>query len=394
MKFPEDVQKQLLRRYQTKKREWLENSINNYEQTDKQRPLHIQLGVPSESQAKKQLDDVRAWVEAWRSWNGIGELIWNEKRWRTLGTQDVPEKLVFSTPLEVAQWVGEAERWTLAEQRYEDFISRWPMLSKKLTRYYDLLADYSKTDYQRLIDMVTWIGSNPDSNLYPRQLPVTGLDSKWLEGRKGVLTDLIGKIKGENSSKEGFFQLCGLKSPPQLIRMRILDSELRDSVGGLGDITVPLEQLAELDIPVTNVFIVENLQTGLAFEDLPGSVVIMQLGYGVDLLGGIHWLTKARCFYWGDLDTHGFAILNRARTYLPVLISILMNEECLHLHRDLWVEEKSPHAADALSLLSDAEQALYKGIKQNVWGQNIRLEQERVSWGYAWKEIQKALSGL
>lgn len=391
MKFHEDVQKLLLRRYKAKHREWLEVSSNKKKSAENNWPLEIKLGTPTESQAKKQLEDVRTWVESWQSWNGVGVLSWSERRWRTLGTQRIPEKLVLSTPLEVAQWVGEAERWVLAEQRYEDLLSRWPMLTTKLSRYFDLLADYSKADYQRLIDMIKWIILNPESNLYPRQLPVVGLDSKWLEGRKGILTELVGGIKGDISSKDDFFQLCGLKAPPQLIRIRILDSELRDRVGGLGDISVPLEQLAGLDIPVTNVFIVENLQTGLAFDDIPGSVVIMQLGYGVDLLGGIHWLTKARCFYWGDLDTHGLAILNRARTCLPELTSILMDEESLHLHRELWVEEKSPHGADVLPLLSDTEQALYKAIKQNVWGQNIRLEQERITWSFAWSRIQKYL---
>ena len=36
---------------------------------------------------------------------------------------------------------------------------------------------------------------------------------------------------------------------------------------------------------VNAVFVVENLQTGLAFDDLPEAVVIMRLGYAVDVLG-------------------------------------------------------------------------------------------------------------
>lgn len=149
------------------------------------------------------------------------------------------------------------------------------------------------------MDMVAWIEKNPASNLYPRQLPVTGLDSKWLEKRKRLLADLVDAVRGESSTEGDFFQICGLKVPPQLIRLRILDDGLRQCVGGLGDISAPWEQLAELDLPVSNVFIVENLQTGLAFDDLPGSVVIMQLGYGVDVLDRLPWVAKAHCLYWG-----------------------------------------------------------------------------------------------
>lgn len=391
MKFPDDVQKRLLRRFKNKHRDWLATSGNGEQPEMSTWSLEVNLDIPTENQALKQVEDVRAWVAAWQAWVGAGSLYWGEKRWRTLGTQRVPEKLVLGSPAEVAQWIGEAGRWDRAQQRYMELLGRWPRLASKLARYFDLLADYSEVDYRRLVDMVAWIEKNPASNLYPRQLPVAGLDSKWLEGRKGVLAELVDAVQGESSGDSDFFQRCWLKAPPQLIRFRILDDNLRQGVGGLGDISAPWEQLAELTISAVNVFIVENLQTGLAFDDLPGSVVIMQLGYGVDVLGRLPWVAGAYCVYWGDLDTHGFAILNRARTYLPDLRSILMDEKTLHSHRDLWVEEKVQHGAETLPLLSDSEQAVYQSIKHNVWGQNIRLEQERVAWDFAWKALQQAI---
>lgn len=255
-------------------------------------------------------------------------------------------------------------------------------------RYYDLLADYDEVDFRRLIDMLAWIENNPASGLYPRQLPVAGLDSKWLEKRKAVLAEIIDAVRGETSGEGDFFKRCGLRTLPQLMRLRILDSELRARTGGLGDISAPLEQLAELDISATTVFVVENLQTGLAFADLPGSVVIMQLGYGVDLLARLPWVVRAHCVYWGDLDTHGFAILSRARAYLPSLKSVLMDEQTLHSHRELWVEEKTQHGAETLPWLTDAEQAVYRGLRNQTWGQNVRLEQERIAWDTAWNKLQ------
>ncbi len=30
-------------------------------------------------------------------------------------------------------------------------------------------------------------------------------------------------------------------------------------------------------------------------------------------------------------------------------------------------------------------------IKRNVWGQNVRLEQERIAWAVAWKTLQQAV---
>jgi hypothetical protein len=391
LKFPEDVRKQLVRRFRSMHREWLASYGGDGAEANAW-PLNINLGVPAERQVLKQVEDVRAWVAAWQSWRGAGSLRWNDRRWRTLGTQRVPEALTLAGPAEVAQWIGEADRWDRAQERYIELLERWPRLAGTLPRYFDLLADYSAVDYRRLADMVEWIETNPASNLYPRQLPVSGLDSKWLEGRKAVLADLIGAVRGQSSGDGDLFQVCGLKAPPQLIHMRILDQSLRQRVGGLADISAPVEQLAGLDIPVANVFVVENRQTGLAFDDLERSVVIMQLGYGVDVLRFLPWVMAAdRRFYWGDLDTHGFAILNRARAYLPELKSVLMDEGTLHGHRDLWVQERTQHRAETLPLLSDSEQALYASLKSNAWGQNVRLEQERVAWNVAWEALQKAV---
>jgi len=356
----------------------------------------VNLGIPKEKQALKQVEDVRAWVAVWQAWNGSGSLSWSNRRWRKLGTQPVPEKLSLASPSEVAQWIGEAGRWERAQQRYQELIGRWSQLASKLPRYFAILADYSEVDYRRLVDMLAWIEQHPASNLYPRQLPVSGLDSKWLEKRKRLLADLVDGLRGESSDESDFissdfYGRCGLKAPPQLIRLRILDDNLRQQLGGLCDLSSPWEQLAEIGLPASNVFIVENLQTGLAFGDLPGSVVIMQLGYGVDVLGRLPWVASAHCVYWGDLDTHGFAILNRARGYLPELKSVLMDEATCRSHQDLWVEEKDQHAAQTLPLLTDTEQAVYQAIKRNVWGQNLRLEQERIAWDIAWKALRQAI---
>lgn len=396
MKFPDDVQKELNRRFKNRHREWLVASREPERLEESAWPLEVNLGIPTENQALKQVEDVRAWVAAWQSWNGVGVVLWSERRWRKLGTQPVPEKLLLSDPGEVAQWIGEAERWERSQQRYQDLIRRWPQLSGNLPRYFAIFDDYSEADYRRLIDMVAWIEKNPASNLYPRQLPVSGLDSKWLETHKKYVADLVDATQGKITSKDelsssNFFSRYGLKPLPQLLRLRILDDELRQRLGGLDDISSPLEQLAELELPVRNVFVVENLQSGLAFGDLPGTAVIMRLGYRVDVLGRLPWVARANTIYWGDLDTHGFAILNRARNYLPKLKSVLMDEETLCSHQHLWVEEKEQHAAETLPLLTDPEQAVYQAIKRNAWGQNVRLEQERVDWDFAWERLQQAI---
>lgn len=390
MKLPDNIRDILKRRFQSKHREWLKASI-----ADKgfkaAWPLKINLGIPTEQDALRQPDGVRAWICAWRSWPGKGSLAWSERRWRSLGTQSVPEKLILEGPDDVAVWIGEATRWSRAVNRFRLLIQRWPTLIDALPRHFGVLADYGDPDFLRLSDMLSWICNNPNSNLYPRQIPVAGVDTKWLESRKNLVSELVATIQGDPPGERDFFRRCGLRPPPQLIRLRILDPGLRSRFGGLTDISAPWEEIAALGITPAHTFIVENLQTGLAFGDLKNSVVIIGLGYGVDVLGQIPWIHHARCTYWGDIDTHGFAILNRVRTYLPDLEAVLMDEATLLSHRALWVEEKDQHASTELPSLTRAEQKLFLALKSNVWGQQVRLEQERIGWDEAWNVLQMVI---
>lgn len=127
-------------------------------------------------------------------------------------------------------------------------------------------------------------------------------------------------------------------------------------------------------------------------SDMPGAVVFMRLGYNVDVLARLPWLAPARCIYWGDLDTHGFAILHRARSYIPDLQSVLMDEDTLLRHKALWVDEAVQHSAAELTLLTEQEQQVYRDLKLQRWGQNVRLEQERIDWTAAWNVLQRSLA--
>jgi hypothetical protein len=395
LKLPSDIRKDLKTKFKNKHREWLKTSISDSGVETGQPmvvwPLEINLGIPTEQEALQQPDCVRAWIATWKTWQGNGSLVWGERHWRSLGTQSIPEKLVLEGPLDVAKWIGEAARWSRAVSRFTTLVQRWPVLINTLPRHFNVLSDYDKSDFLNLTEMLSWLCANPNSQLYTRQVPVAGIDSKWLESRKSLVSELFAAIQGDRSGDRDFYRRCGLRPLPQLIRMRILDLGLRTRFGGLSDISAPLEEIAALSIKPAITFIVENIQTALAFNDLKNSVVLMGLGYGVDVLGKIPWLHHSRCIYWGDIDTHGFAILNRARSYLPHLETVLMDEATLICHRELWVEEKEQHAAAELPLLTSVEQMLFQSLKKDTWGHHVRLEQERIRWDEAWNTLQMVI---
>ena len=135
----------------------------------------------------------------------------------------------------------------------------------------------------------------------------------------------------------------------------------------------------------------ENLETGLALPELPGCGAIMKLGNSVSALACLPWLRSARILYWGDLDTHGLAILNRARQALGDVTSVMMDEGTLLSHRPLWVEETTPHAQDSWHRLTPIEHALFDKLCGNEWGVRVRLEQERIPWADAMTNLMAAL---
>jgi hypothetical protein len=117
-------------------------------------------------------------------------------------------------------------------------------------------------------------------------------------------------------------------------------------------------------------------------------MVIFGSGYGVRALASLGWLAGLDLVYWGDLDTHGFAILNGLRQCFPRARAMLMDRATLLAHRGQWVTEPSPTRA-ALNLLTPAEQELYHALSANAFGSAVRLEQERVSF----TALEAALSG-
>jgi hypothetical protein len=260
-----------------------------------------------------------------------------------------------------------------------------------LASRFDVLADYLPADFERLVTLLAWLEANPDSGLYLRQLPVEGLDTKWLEKRTGLVAGLLRSLREVTVDDSDFHALCGLRKPPHRVRVRLLCPALRERVGGLCDIEAPIGELAALPIEPKAVVIVENLETGVALPDVPGTVAIMRLGNAVSVLEALRWLQGPEIVYWGDIDTHGFAILDRARRVMPQLRSVLMDDATLVRHHPLWVQESSLCANVPFEKLTSEERRVYDNLRAGSWGQRVRLEQERLDWATSMETLMQAL---
>jgi len=168
---------------------------------------------------------------------------------------------------------------------------------------------------------------------------------------------------------------------------------LSSHFGGLTDIVAPVQEFQRLRVPVRQVLMIENLQTGLACGALPGTLLLMAKGYAVEFARSTPWLHELPVHYWGDIDTHGLVILHKLRAHLPHARSVLMDEATLlSCPQDRRGTEPRMHRAERLANLTAAEQALYTQLRCGAFGPAVRLEQERIDWAYAWSRVQAQLA--
>jgi hypothetical protein len=383
---PEEAVATLSRRFEREHAAWL---VQGADDLVSRWPLTLGLAMPTERELAADAAAVRHWALAWAGWPHAHQVQWQTRQWPRLGEQHLPATLVMTTPQSVADAVGQGARWGRATQRLASLQTACPSLCKlpPRQRVFDALADHSDADFECLRALLNWAQDNPASGLRLRQLPVAGLHTKWVQAHQGLITDLVATLRGLPAARD-LLALLGLGASSVRLRMRLLCPRLRRDVGGLGDIEAPLQELAALPIAPTRVLIVENLETGVALPDIEGCVALMKLGHAVGLVQHLPWLKHAsRAVYWGDIDTHGFAILDKARAVVPRIESVLMDEATLQQFASLCVPESQPHPCDSLQHLTAAEHAALKSLAQR------RLEQERLPWPHALSQVLRALDG-
>ncbi|UPT75005.1 MAG: DUF2220 family protein [Elusimicrobiota bacterium] len=312
---------------------------------------------------------------------------------RRLGNQTFPRKVVVSGLDDYLHLTGKRRQHEKFSELAARILTERPELKPLLCRRPALVLDHAD-DWSRLLAVCRYFQNNPRPDLYMRQLDIPGVDTKFIETRRAIIADLLSAIlpaeavtaTSRGLSDHGFGERFGLKVEPALVRFRMLDGDLT----GATDLSMPLIELTRLSVRPKRVFITENKMNGLSFPNCRDSLVIFGLGYGASSLASVPWLREAQVYYWGDIDTHGFAILSQLREFFPDMRSFLMDERTLLAHRELWgQEEAAQRFTKDLERLTADELALFQALRSDRWGRNVRLEQERVGFRHVQLEIAK-----
>ncbi|MDQ2990126.1 MAG: DUF3322 domain-containing protein [Pseudomonadota bacterium] len=361
-------------------------------------PLELRLRQPGVAELGEQFDAVRDWIKALEAGSkaGIGhgyDIVWREINHRQLGRNRLPDRVVLASEADALRLVGRQAEARRFDQLAAATVAAFPQLKDWLGRRALTVLEQAAA-WERILAILQWFASHPRPQLYLRQLDIAGVDSKFIETRKPLLAELLDQvlpaeaIDAAAGGARQFEARYGLLGKPTLIRFRILDSAR--TIGGMSDLSIPAAQFAALNLDLRRVFITENEINGLAFPEVPSGMVVFGGGYGIDRLTQVDWLRERDVVYWGDIDTHGFAILDRLRAHLPQARSMMMDAATLHAHRPLWgAEDKDKRYMGQLSRLGADEGALFTALRDDVFGERIRMEQERLGYGWVRDTIDR-----
>lgn len=273
--------------------------------------------------------------------------------WRLLGVRDTVE--AYDRILHLTEQIPHAHQWAaLHPHKALAVADAWP----------------------EVLEAYRWLNQHRGSGFYLRQISAPGVDTKTAERHRTVLAQLL----EVPSTTTGFVAGLGLRAKPDLVRLR--PNPNLGLLRGVSELALRADELPLLTLDVTTALVVENEITYLSVPIPDQGIVLWGKGFEVAHIGRLPWLASAAIQYWGDLDTHGFAILDQLRAYLPQTTSLCMDRATLLQHRDRWGTEPSPTHARLRHLTPD-EAKLYDDLVTDRLGQRVRLEQERIDWTWA-----------
>jgi len=386
-------------------------------------PRRLKLRKPASRDLSEHFDAVRNWI---RNLNTLPHC--------RIETRTVKHPVLGENTLPHTVWVDSLDDAIALIGKTRD-IKRIRTMQESLQQHDTRLLEwlgrralYALTlsnNWDRLLLAHAWMKSHPDSGIYIRQVDLQGVDSKFIEAHREVLAQWCDLTLEPNTihlayrGVRGFARRYGFLDKPVRMRMRSLDpacslvtqAGASDAIQGThvsgeqsmqanhqadapmakADITMDVEHAAKLQPAHQFVFITENEVNFLTLPALPDSMAIFGAGYGLDSMASLQWLQNKTVYYWGDIDTHGFAILNELRLHVPAAKSILMDRQTLLDHESMWGSEPKPEQRE-LSRLDQQESELLSDLLNDHHGHRVRLEQERIGFNYVQAAMQNAIS--
>ena len=312
-------------------------------------------------------------------------IVFDKVNTKKYGEQDTVKDIIFNDFIDFLKFIGKYIEFEKFKKDITSIRNSFNDMDSWLKANIKTIIENSGK-WENIIKVCHYFKENPRPNLYIRELPINGIDTKFIENNKECLKKILDYLLEDfvNYEFSDFERRFNLKYHEPMIRIRILDKDLiPNNYPMLNDLEIPISVFEKINFKCQNVFIVENkynhsnIFNFLTFPQVENSIVIFGSGYKVEIISKTQWLKDKNIFYWGDIDIHGFDILARLRYFLPQTISIMMDFVTLNTFNQFIVNDKNNLDKIPLDLKKE-ELEIFKYISEN----GLRLEQERISQDY------------
>lgn len=388
MKTPEQVTADVERRLHNTWQDHL------HTQTDPAWPHTFPLGTPpAKADLEQRFGTYQQLTLTLRSWASNNDLALTSSTRLVHGTaQPIPTHVTVSSIDTAARLCGQAWTARLARGRARLTELRAHGFAGDLARTVREVDTYSDLDFSLLCSTSEWFRAHCDEarGLTPRQVPVPGLQAKWLnyKGRQALIAGLAG--------------LPGLElAPPHPSRIHFtyLDPSHLAAGGRRHDSASVGDAMTPAYTPRV-VVITENKDTAVGFPPFAGAIAVEGDGMGASTPAAIGWLRECpTMIYWGDLDADGLTILNQYREAGLPVVSILMDIATFDAYAEFGTNYDvkgnliKVSGRRALLTLGPHEQALYDRLTDPSWTGYRRIEQERIPLAAALAAVQAVAVG-
>ncbi|MGY0645552.1 MAG: Wadjet anti-phage system protein JetD domain-containing protein, partial [Paraglaciecola chathamensis] len=388
-------------------------------------PLIVPLKSPRGNAAIQNIGHFQNFVSSWkvfsqdyiqgsgqesRDSNSTGcEVVWEKRNFRSLAEQDVPTHLKILDIGSLACILGSDE-----ERQLQDWLSKiryiFESLSPQLNGHqassygggsfhrnsdqnlFQALIDHLETldsfeqdDLELLVRLLPQLQRGMGQGCYLRALPVTFVDTKFIEKNLRIIESVVTALIGGNVKDVGLMSWLDCKEKPKdWLLVRPLCEETRSSLGGLPLLRLSSDTLQYFELPARNILVIENEQSCLALSDVRNTIAVSGGGKNISWMKA-SWLADKNVGYWGDVDSEGLTILSDARSKLSSITPLMMDELTVKTFAERMVSEPDSVSKDPVAL-TEKELALFKGLRADQYADK-RLEQERLPMEYVAQSI-------
>jgi hypothetical protein len=170
-------------------------------------PRRLTLKGPDSRELSERFPEVRDWIAQLSGAAEHYRIEWRSVNHRVLGANDIPSEIWIDTMEDALGLIGQhraakqfAALVELTGRMQPELV---PWLAKRPLRALALAEDWP-----RLLAIVAWLRKHPRPAVYLRQIDLPGVHTKFIEGHRGVLAELLDLVLPAGAIEDRFLPAC------------------------------------------------------------------------------------------------------------------------------------------------------------------------------------------